>query len=282
MNADNLMKEINFFRKRWPHYESILNFYGQIFLAQENSRPRIGIQPFNISGNDVSGRNNKFLPLIKVDEFAIDEEQAGLLLEKLISIAQPAHKEVAVPAETIGKALKNKKIDASSLFSDFLKSDKSYFKEIEESYDINCNTLSFLIYNSIKPSLSACAQKLTKGLPEKHGWNSGTCPVCGSAPVLSLFGEGGKRFLVCSFCWHTWPVQRIYCSFCQNQDTTTLRYYFSDQKDEYRIDVCNKCKYYIKSLDQREIERIIYPPLENIATPHLDLKAMELGFRNIL
>jgi hypothetical protein len=33
-------------------------------------------------------------------------------------------------------------------------------------------------------------------------------------------------------------------------------------------------------VNTREIERIIYPPLENVSTIHLDIKAQEMGFES--
>jgi FdhE protein len=42
--------------------------------------------------------------------------------------------------------------------------------------------------------------------------------------------------------------------------------------------VCDNCKKYIKTLDTRKVERLIYPPLEQISTIHLDIKAQEMGF----
>ena len=39
-------------------------------------------------------------------------------------------------------------------------------------------------------------------------------------------------------------------------------------------------KTYIKAVDRRNADRIIYPPLEFVATLHLDIKAQEMGFNS--
>jgi FdhE protein len=44
------------------------------------------------------------------------------------------------------------------------------------------------------------------------------------------------------------------------------------------VDVCENCKRFIKTVDLRKISRIIYPPLEQVATLHLDMKAAEAGY----
>lgn len=137
----------------------------------------------------------------------------------------------------------------------------------------------FFIYQSMKPSLSVFAEMLSKYLPDSVV-ETGQCPVCGSPPNLAMIEAEGNRFLVCSFCGHKWPAPRIYCPFCQNKDSGTLRYFASSQEEENRIDVCLQCKTYIKTIDTRVLDRIIYPPLEQISTPHLDIKALEMGFKS--
>jgi FdhE protein len=111
-------------------------------------------------------------------------------------------------------------------------------------------------------------------------WERGYCPVCGSNPTLSLFGENGRRFLVCGFCWHKWPSSRMFCHNCGNRDHDTLRYYTFEDEEAYRTDVCDKCRHYIKTVDCRVLGRFVYPPLECIATSHLDIKMQDMGFEN--
>ena len=99
--------------------------------------------------------------------------------------------------------------------------------------------------------------------------------------MLSMFeGEVGERFLLCGFCWHKWSSKRLYCPFCDNTDNKTLNYLYSEEEKEYRIDLCDKCKKYIKTIDTRKTERIIYPPLEQVATLHLDIKAKEMKYES--
>jgi len=69
-------------------------------------------------------------------------------------------------------------------------------------------------------------------------------------------------------------------AFFLNRDSKTLHYFYSDQEKDNRIDVCDSCKTYIKAVDTRKADRIIYPPLEFVATLHLDIKAQEMGFKS--
>ncbi|MBW1772327.1 MAG: formate dehydrogenase accessory protein FdhE, partial [Deltaproteobacteria bacterium] len=88
----------------------------------------------------------------------------------------------------------------------------------------------------------------------------------------------GGRKLVCSFCWHRWSAKRIYCPFCDSSQDKDLHYFYSEDEKEVRVDLCDHCKKYIKTLDTRKVDRLIYPPLEHISNLHLDIKAREMGF----
>jgi FdhE protein len=71
---------------------------------------------------------------------------------------------------------------------------------------------------------------------------------------------------------------RLICAFCGNTDQESLRYLYSESEKGYRIDVCGKCKKYLKTVDSREISHEIVPVVEDIATLHLDMVAEEEGY----
>ena len=198
----------------------------------------------------------------------------------MCSIAEGTNEEMKVSAGGIIRAIDAGELDLNTLSSGLLGEDDLLFEKTADDLEIDAKVLAFITYNSIKPSLSVCASQLSIYLDENKPWERGYCPVCGKPPVLSIFEGEGKRFLFCSFCWHKWPARRIYCPFCDNIDSKTLRYLKIEEEQEYRLDVCDNCKRYIKTVDTREIERIVYPPLEDVSTVHLDIKAKETGLES--
>ncbi len=56
--------------------------------------------------------------------------------------------------------------------------------------------------------------------------------------------------------------------------------FYNEGEKEFRVDLCDSCKKYLKALDSRETERMIYPPLEQISSLHLDSKAKEMGYES--
>lgn len=280
ITSDQIKRAVEALKKLRPVYANILDFYEQIFIAQEDSKSKIHIDPIKISEEMLAIKANESFPLINMSEFAIDQKAFRALLIGICNIAKGSGVDMAGSAEAILNAINRKKLDANMLFSSLLNEDESFFEKAANELEIEKKVIAFITYNSMKPSLSLCAEQLSIYLDKNNPWEKGYCPVCGSSPVLSMFQGEGERFLFCSFCWHKWSAKRIFCPFCENSDSKTLHYFFSEEEKEYRTDLCDKCKKYIKTVDTRKAERIFYPPLEQIATLHLDIKAKEMGFES--
>ena len=267
-------------KKTRPTYADLLNFYEKIFAAQEDSKSQIKMDPVKISAEILALKKKEKFSLIDLPEFALELDAAIALLERICRIVEAANPEMADAARVIRKATASEALDPQALFSALLEAEDAYFQKVGKDLGIESRALAFMAYSSIKPSVVHCAGQLAAYLDPDSPWDKGFCPICGSAPGFSLFEDEGQRVLFCGFCWYQWPVQRIYCPFCENKDSNSLHYYFSETEKDYRIDVCDSCKTYIKAVDKRNADRLIYPPLEFVASLHLDIKARELGFNS--
>jgi FdhE protein len=267
-------------KKTRPAYTDLLNFYEKIFVAQEDSKSQIKIDPLKIGEEILALKKKEKFSLIDTSEFGLAPDAAIALLERVCQIVETANPEMADSARIIRKAVASETLDPQSLFAALLKTEDTYFEKVEKDLGIEKKVLAFVTDSSIKPSVVHCAEQLASYLDPDHPWDKGFCPVCGSAPGFSLFEDEGQRVLFCGFCWHRWAAKRIYCPFCENKDSNSLHYYFSETEKDYRVDVCDSCKTYIKAVDKRNADRIIYPPLEFVASLHLDIKAQEMGLKS--
>jgi FdhE protein len=93
--------------------------------------------------------------------------------------------------------------------------------------------------------------------------------------------------LRCSFCSTEWYFKRLMCPFCGNEDQNSLKYFFVDEsspveKPAFRVDVCDNCKSYIKTLDERKLSESEKPDLylENLGTLYLDILAQRDGYKS--
>ena len=279
-NTDEIQKAVAEVKKIKPDFALMFDLYEKIFIAQEESKKRINLNDFKLSQDAVSLKRKEQFPLVEISQFQIDIEASRELFTRLCAILMESANELTDKVKHITLLADDKKTDIENYFKAFINGDESLFDNAEKEYGIDKTILGFLVYNSAKPSLVVFSNMMMEYLDNETAWDRGYCPVCGSIPELSVFEENGKRSLVCGFCNHKWLSKRIYCPFCENTNHETLQYFNVGEEEEYRIDVCDKCKKYIKTIDINKTTRTIYLPLENQTTPYIDLKFREMGYRS--
>ncbi len=110
-----------------------------------------------------------------------------------------------------------------------------------------------------------------------------TCPSCGSKPVVGVLrgeGDGAKRALICSLCGSEWPYRRLICANCGEEDKNKLPVYTAAQIDYVRVEACDTCHTYLKSVDLTK-DGFAVPVVDEIATVALNLWADENGYTKI-
>lgn len=275
--SDDIKKAVAVVREIRPAYIEMLDFYEQLFMAQENSKIQIDLEPIRIPDEKLSVKIKERFPLINTSEFTIDGEAAKKLFVSICETAKKTNTAMSASARKILVSL-DAGLDLEALFTSILKNEDEPFEKTAKALSIEKNVLAFFTYSSIIPSVTLCAEQLSVYMKQQDLWQKGFCPICGSSPVLSMLEGEGERSLICSFCWHKWPVKRIFCSYCNTTDNHVLHYFFSENEKEYRVYTCENCKKYIKTIDTKNAQRRIYPPLEHVITMHLDMKANEMGF----
>jgi FdhE protein len=132
------------------------------------------------------------------------------------------------------------------------------------------------------PFLKACARELKDGF-DPESVLGGRCPVCGAEPFIAEFdGEDGRRRLACGLCGTRWRFARVKCPFCGNDDHRKLGFLEvegpRDLTGGYRVDVCEACKRYVKTVDRRTLTKPVTLELADVLTPELDEAAIERGY----
>jgi FdhE protein len=277
--SEEIHESVEEVKRKRPDYASMLDLYEKIFIAQENSKKNIRLKDLTIPDDVLSQKIKEKFPLITISQFIIDNESSKELFNTICTILSESDSGLTDPIKKISDSINEEKFNHDELFAAILQDNEFLFHQIEETFSLDKKLLCYISFNSIKPSLALTSEKLSEKLDKNAQWEKGYCPVCGSTPEISLFEENGKRFLICGFCNHKWLSKRIYCPFCENTDHDSLHYYNMEDEEEYRVDVCDKCKKYIKTIDTKKTSRIIYPQLEYISTPHIDIRIEEMGFK---
>lgn len=109
------------------------------------------------------------------------------------------------------------------------------------------------------------------------------CPFCHRKPgfgVLRQMGDGGARSLVCSFCLAEWEFRRIVCPGCGEENEKKLAVFTASDFDYIRVECCDTCKTYVKSIDLTKNGRA-EPIVDELASAPLDLWAHDHGYAKL-
>ena len=109
------------------------------------------------------------------------------------------------------------------------------------------------------------------------------CPFCDSKPVVAVLrgeGDGAKRFLVCSLCGTEWDFRRLLCPNCGEEKEPKLPVYTAQEFPHVRIEACDTCRTYVKSVDLTK-NGLAVPVVDEIATVSLNLWAEEHSYTKL-
>jgi FdhE protein len=254
-----------------PAYTSILGFYGPVYSAQLEAAAETSPPEISIDESLLEMKSREGFSLIEPAAFPIDLPAAGKLLRKICRLAASSGEKLKDAGLALLKAM-----DDGLITDEFLLKNEQ-ISSLADRLGVAAEMLSLLFHLASRPSVEKGARQLAGRLAGNQA-DRNNCPVCGSAPIIGELDQDGKQWLHCGLCGHPWPARRMACVFCSHRDSKDLEYLFSDTEPEYRVNLCGKCRRYMKVVDVRKLDRCFYPPLEQVASLHLDMLAAEKGY----
>jgi formate dehydrogenase accessory protein FdhE len=115
------------------------------------------------------------------------------------------------------------------------------------------------------------------------GVSRNLCPRCNGRPVMGVLrieGDGGKRFLKCSFCSSEWEFRRIYCAYCGESREGSLPVFVAEKFPHIRVEACDTCRRCLRTVDLTKDGNAV-PAVDDLAAIPLGLWAEEYGYRRI-
>lgn len=103
------------------------------------------------------------------------------------------------------------------------------------------------------------------------------CPYCSGKPIVGVLrpeGDGAKRSLICAMCATEWAYGRIICPACGEEAVEKLAIYTATQFDHVRVEACDTCRRYIKTVDLTKNGHAV-PVVDELATMPLNLWAQQ-------
>ncbi len=259
-----------------PELASLLDYYAAVVEAQQDAK--LSFHP-DLDGLDVELRRSKAsegLPLLGPEDIKVDWGLFDSLFDRISQISR----ERAETPDGMGSWPSISRCNREwhdALLAGLLK-DKALLDESAEGAGISPDTFAFLACQTAVPFLETYAERL-KDSVDDSAWFRGYCPICGAEPLMGkLDKETGKRTLQCHLCRTDWAFQRLQCPFCGTSDQEKLRFFWDQEDPAHRVEVCDLCKTYLKTVDARETDEGLSLLVENLATLHLDLVAKREGF----
>ncbi len=269
----NALKTIEKYKTATPHYVELLDILEEILIIREEYRRKMKEIIFPVDEELIKKKIAGGLPLIDFSAGMFDLAEPKQYFLALLEIA-----EKRAPGETkeIVQKIEDGSFNFEKLICDSFSS--SHDDTSDEIDDDVIDLVDLFLEESLRPALEKVVEKygsIVAGI----GWVEGYCPICGKDPKIGeIREEEGRRFLFCTQCGFEWRFRRIKCPFCGNEEQQTLAYFTIEGEEKYRVDVCNECKRYIKTVDFRESKEEANLDVEDIATLHLDMLANEEGY----
>jgi hypothetical protein len=155
----------------------------------------------------------------------------------------------------------------------------SYIEQMAGATSTTPDIIDFLLRTVLSPFFEKQARPYQE-LIAAANWRRGICPICGFEPGMArLARQSGRRFLACSLCHTEWAFDRLRCPFCESDGQPGLSHFTTDDDEAHRVDCCNRCRRYIKTIDERVLGSRANLPEEDALTFGLDELARKYGYR---
>jgi len=262
-----------------------LQLFREVFNAQYETERKLQAKNLypSVNKKEADNRRAQGLPILDPDKLRFDENELSDLLQKIYSILSKYATDKSIVPNRLFEAKESGDLKLCELVRAIMTDNKDYLRFVSEKTGEDEEEIIFFARTIASPFLRVCAgnvnQKADIDLTQAN-----TCPVCGGLPAMAkLRQKDGKRILECSLCNTQWEFKRLRCPFCGNEDQSALGFFFSEEQSAYRVDKCDKCKRYIKTVDERSKveDKLKALMIEDVATLYLDILAEQEGYQGI-
>lgn len=246
----------------------------QIFLSKKYE-----FKPLDIG--HLLKTNNQ--PLLKINSMEINSNDYKEVVVGLLSFLNELRPEIKESVNSIQSQVEN--LDFFEITRALLNDDKSYFTSLSDKLKVPYELLLFILDHALRPFLRIYAAPYQDFLAEDEyqSWDKPTiCPICGADSHISrLRVNDGRRFMFCDRCFSEWEARYLECVHCGNNEPGSIKYISVEDNESYQIYVCDKCKGYLKTFDERVNGITTDLFIANMETIYLDLLAQDKGYSNI-
>jgi FdhE protein len=279
-----LERRITALRKARPDLGEPLALQEAIIRASLTSARPPQTRPFPLPRDQVIARVRNGVPLLHDQPVWLDIHFAADLFSRLVEALGDTDQrgmDLLVHAATSGL------LDPEQLFAEAFVNHPDHLVQLAAGAGVDGDLLTTVATRAVAPILQAYAVRLLPVLDQVDdgtltgaAWTRGYCPVCGGWPLLGeLRGVELAEWLRCSACGGGWRFQRLQCPYCANQEYRSLGSLAVDGEQRFRVSICERCKGYVKVGNAFDPLPPDLLPLDDVASLHLDLVAIERGYQ---
>ena len=278
--SDPLVRRLHELVKQSPDLKDAALFYEIILPLVRDAD--LHAAPVSLGPKEARAKLAAGLPFLQDVELEVDLDAVHGLILRLACELENLSGNGRDRYRRIREALEADRLEVGTLLSSTAAGDQGTIASAAHGLQLDADLVLTLVKNAFKPALHAWRRQLSpllNGLP----WDRGNCPFCGAVAILGELQDNHlTKHLRCGQCGSDWTFPRLRCSHCGNDDHHTLSLLYPDPWDgKVWVEVCDKCKGYLKvifSFTPTPADRL---PIEDLATLHLDYIAQVHGYKRV-
>lgn len=208
------------------------------------------------------------------------EAEAGSLTVVLIQIITLLQgKDTPQGLHALHQQLVSEQLPLLPLIQAVLREEETTIQNYATEFELDPSLFLYIISAPLQPFMEEIARQVSATFYER--WWRSPCPICGRKPSVARIRKR-RRYLMCHFCGAEYLSDYFICVNCGNKDPYTLKFLSIDEKPEFQIDFCTKCKNYLKVINDDRLTEGIPRFLEDILTLNLDVEAKKAGLIRVV
>ncbi len=278
--ADPLIRHLHAVVRQSPDLKEAAKFYEIVLPLLRDAEGLLA--PVSFSMDQVRAKLAGGTPLLQGIELEFDRDKMhGLMCRMATALGNNGGKSRG-QYRRIRRALEEERLDTGPLLAAITADPDGAVASAAQDLQVDPGRIRALVHNALKPSLRLLCRQFTP-LVDGISWERGYCFVCRSGAALGeLQDHHLRKHLRCGQCGADWTFPRLRCSYCGNDDHHTLSLLYPDPwNGKMWVEVCDRCKGYLKvivSFAPTPADRL---PIEDLATLHLDYIAQAHGYRRV-
>ncbi|WP_300674649.1 formate dehydrogenase accessory protein FdhE [Desulfoluna sp.] len=284
----NVSKTLRVLNKKEHLPQGLIRLFTKILALQLEAHTHVSVDFSGFDFPSLCRSVGQGGSCLSPQNFPLDNKNGVALFFRIVALITDPAEEIPEPivraAGEVARGIETKTLDLEQAFRESLSGEGPIHTAWAQRTPEAPGILRFLMLASLEPSLHAVEQILGDHL---HGdgkvsviRQTGTCPICGNLPyILELRGKEGVRFALCSLCRHEYRIRRLACPVCDSNDFDKIAYFTVEEEPGFRVETCESCNTYMKTIDFRGLDRQACPEFNDLESMALDYLAAKQGLK---